>query len=76
LALATLSAIVLQIAGFDVLWGIAYIVVCLGVNQFAYVLGAAFVGRASGGGEEHKENAEAKESIPVISLLVRRNKQK
>ena len=39
LALTTLSAIVMQIAGFDGLWGIAYIVVCLSVNQFAYVLG-------------------------------------
>jgi hypothetical protein len=76
LALATLSAIVLQIAGFDGLWGIAYIVVCLGVNQFAYVLGAAFVRRASDGGEERNESAEAKEFISVISLLVRRNKQK
>jgi hypothetical protein len=77
LALGTLSAIALQIAGFDGLWGIAYIVVCLSVNQFAYILGAAFVGCASGKREEHDESAEVKESVPVISLSVRRrNKQK
>jgi hypothetical protein len=77
LALATLSAIVLQIAGFDGLWGIAYIVVCLSVNQFAYLLGAAFIGCASDEGEERNESAEVKESASVISLSVRkRNKQK
>jgi hypothetical protein len=77
LALATLSAIALQIAGFDGLWGIAYIVVCLSVNQFAYILAAAFVSCASDEGEEHNDSAEVKESVPVISLSVRRrNKQK
>ena len=76
LALATLSAIVLQIAGFDGLWGIAYVVVCLGVNQFAYVWGAAFVGCASDEGEERDESAVVKESVSVISFSVRRNKQK
>jgi hypothetical protein len=64
LALATLSAIALQIAGFDGLCGIAYVVVCLSVSQFAYILGAAFVGCASDKREEHNE----KESVPVISL--------
>jgi hypothetical protein len=71
LALTTLSAIVMQIAGFDGLWGIAYIVVCLSVNQFAYVLGAAFIGCASDEGEELNESAEVKESVNVISFSVR-----
>jgi hypothetical protein len=37
-ALAGLSAAVLQIAGFGVMPGIAIVVACLTVNQFAYVM--------------------------------------
>ena len=41
-ALAGLSAAVLQIAGFDALPGIAIIAGCLTVHQLAYTLGVAF----------------------------------
>jgi hypothetical protein len=41
-ALAGLSAAVLQIAGFDALPGIAIIAGCLTVHQLAYTVGVAF----------------------------------
>jgi hypothetical protein len=41
-ALAGLSAVVLQIAGFDALPGIAIIAGCLSVHQIAYTVGVAF----------------------------------
>ena len=43
--LAILAATVLQIEGFSFLAGIATIVVCLTVNQLAYLIGAALVTR-------------------------------
>jgi hypothetical protein len=44
-ALAGLSAAVLRIAGFSALSGIAIIVVCLTVNQLAYVLRVTLANR-------------------------------
>jgi hypothetical protein len=45
MALAALSAAVLQIAGFDALSGIAIVAVCLAVHQLAYVIGVAVATR-------------------------------
>ena len=45
LILAMLTATVLQNEGFGFLAGIAIIVVCLTVNQIAYLIGAALVTR-------------------------------
>jgi len=45
LILAMLAAMVLQNEGFDFLAGIAIIVVCLTVNQIAYLIGAALMAR-------------------------------
>ena len=45
LILATLAARVLQNEGFEFLAGIAIIVVCLTVNQLAYLIGAALTTR-------------------------------
>ena len=45
LILAMLAATVLQNEGFGFLAGIAIIVVCLTVNQVAYLIGAALVTR-------------------------------
>ena len=45
LILAMLAATVLQNEGFGFLTGIAIIVVCLTVNQVAYLIGAALVTR-------------------------------
>jgi hypothetical protein len=43
--LAVLSAVVLQVAGFDAISGIAIIVACLTVNQLAYFLGVMLANR-------------------------------
>jgi hypothetical protein len=45
LVLAIVSATVLQKEGFGALAGIATIVVCLTVNQVAYLIGATMVSR-------------------------------
>jgi hypothetical protein len=45
LVLVIVSATVLQKAGFGALAGIATIVVCLTVNQVAYLIGATMVSR-------------------------------
>ena len=45
-ALAASSAAALRLQGFDALPGIAIIVICLAVNQAAYLTGALFAGRA------------------------------
>ena len=45
LILAMLAAMVLQNEGFDFIAGIAIIVVCLTVNQIAYLIGAALMTR-------------------------------
>jgi len=47
LVLAALSAVVLQIAGFSALPGIAIVVACLTVNQLAYVVGGTLANRTS-----------------------------
>jgi hypothetical protein len=47
LVLAFLSAVVLQHEGFGSLAGIAIIVVCLTVNQIAYLIGVTSVNRRS-----------------------------
>ncbi len=46
LVLAIVSATVLQKQGFGAVAGIAIIVVCLTVNQIAYLIGAWLVARA------------------------------
>ena len=55
-ALAGLSAAVLRIAGFSALSGIAIIVVCLTVNQLAYVLRVTLANRGSKGAENSPAN--------------------
>jgi hypothetical protein len=47
LVLAVLSATVLQHEGFGFLAGVAIIVVCLSLNQIAYLIGATLVHRAA-----------------------------
>jgi hypothetical protein len=54
-ALAGLSAAVLRIAGFSALSGIAIIVVCLTVNQLAYVLRVTL----ANGGSKGAKNSPA-----------------
>jgi hypothetical protein len=49
LVLAIVSAAILQKAGFGFLAGIAIIVVCLTVNQVAYVIGVRLRIRGRGG---------------------------
>jgi hypothetical protein len=49
LVLAFVSAMVLQKEGFEVLAGIAIIVVCLTVNQVAYLIGVRLVTRRTQG---------------------------
>ena len=45
-ALALFCAVVLQIQGFGAFSGIAIIVICLTINQAAYLAGGLFVARA------------------------------
>jgi hypothetical protein len=63
IALAALSAAVLQIAGFGALSGIAIIVACLTLNQLAYVMGGVLANCRSEGAhkscERHDKAAEA-----------------
>jgi hypothetical protein len=49
LVLAFVSAVVLQKEGFEALAGIAIIVVCLTVNQVAYLIGVRLVTRRTQG---------------------------
>jgi hypothetical protein len=54
-ALAGLSAAVLQIAGFGVVPGIAIVVACLTVNQLAYIMRVTLANRGS---DEAKNSPE------------------
>ena len=64
IGLAILSAAVLQVAGFGATSGIAIIVACLTVHQFAYAMGLVLANRRSEGAkksrEPHENAAEAK----------------
>jgi hypothetical protein len=57
-ALAGLSAAVLQIAGFGVMPGIAIVVACLTVNQLAYVMRVTMANRGSDEAKNSPERAD------------------
>jgi hypothetical protein len=71
-ALAGLSAAVLQIAGFGVMSGIAIIVACLTVNQLAYVMRVTLANRASdeakNSPERHDKASDARGSTNLKQL--------
>jgi len=67
MALAVLSAAALQIAGLDAIWGIAFIIASVSLNQLAYVLGAVFINRAW---EEAGEHDATEGRRPAVFTLI------
>jgi hypothetical protein len=58
IGIAVLSSAILQIQGFSALPGIAIIVACLTVHQFAYVMGAVLATRRLEGAKKSRERHE------------------